>query len=277
MEQKPTQSLWIDEPFTALAGGLQNLVHGFVAGITDTTKLYVDLINIKKENAQLLQSKNEISTRLEIFNEIQQENDRLRSLLDFKQSHKLDLKAAVVIGKDLWLDQNRITINKGSEDGLKHGQAVVTTQGVVGHVYRPQKYVSQVMLITDRYSVVDAIVQRSRSRGIVEGKNDSKCLLKYIDSSDNVKVGDIVVTGGLDNIFPKGFPIATIESVERKTFSVALKVELKPFVDVNKVEEVFVITNANHQDLVDQFVSAEANSEEPQSESDNKPSEGTSL
>jgi rod shape-determining protein MreC len=96
-------------------------------------------------------------------------------------------------------------------------------------------------------------VQRTRAHGIVEGKSQNGCTLKYVEKTEDVKEGDLVVTGGLDNIFPKGFPVAVVESVERKTFSVSLKVDLRPVVDPYKVEEVFVVVQAANEDFGDRF------------------------
>jgi rod shape-determining protein MreC len=186
--------------------------------------------------------------------EIKNENDRLRALLDFRQSTKMDLVTAQVIGRDLVSsDHSTITINKGTRDGLKPGQAVITVHGALGYIYRPEALTAKIMLITDRYSVVDGVVQRTRAHGIVEGRTQSSCQLKYVEKTEDVKKGDLVVTGGLDNIFPKGFPVAVVENVERKNFSVSLKVDLKPVVDPFKVEEVFVVANAANVDLSDRL------------------------
>ena len=103
--------------------------------------------------------------------------------------------------------------------------------------------------MTDRYAVIDGVIQRSRAHGIVEGKGKTGAVLKYVERTEDVRPGDLVVTGGLDNIFPKGFPIAIVESAEKKQISVSLKVDLKPLVDSDKVEEVFVVLNAKNQDM----------------------------
>jgi rod shape-determining protein MreC len=163
----------------------------------------------------------------------------------------MEVVAARVMSKDLVSDHNTLQINKGTHHGLKAGQAVITVGGVVGYVFKPGTFTSQVLLITDRYSVVDGIIARSRARGIVEGKNASTCVLRYVEKSEDVQPGDLVVTSGLDNIFPKGFPVAKVEAVENKTYSVSLKVELKPVVDPDKIEEVFVIMNAANEDMTD--------------------------
>jgi rod shape-determining protein MreC len=119
-------------------------------------------------------------------------------------------------------------------------------------------WTSRVILLEDHYSVVDSVIQRTRAHGIVEGRGSGGCTLKYVERSEDVRVGDIVVTGGLDQIFPKGFPVAVVESVERKTYSVSLKVDLRPVVNPNKVEEVFVIFNSEGADLTDKFSSQES-------------------
>lgn len=249
MEQKSREGQWFAEPFDFLASGVQQGFDSFSRGIRETTALYVNLIGIKKENSALKNQNNELATRLESQKELQRENDRLRALLSFKESTKMELVAAQIIGRDLVPDHSTLTINKGTRDGLKNGQAVITLGGALGYIFRPSAATAHVMLITDRYSVVDGIVERTRAHGIVEGRGGEGINLKYVERTEDVKEGDLVVTGGLDNIFPKGFPVATVESVERKTFSVSLKVELKPVIDPAKVEEVFVVMNAKDEDL----------------------------
>ncbi|UOF01665.1 rod shape-determining protein MreC [Bdellovibrio reynosensis] len=253
MQQRPQESNWLAKPFTMLASSVSEGFYSFSSGVTDTTAMYVDLINIKKETELIKSTNNELQARQEKMAELQLENDRLRGLLAFKEESKMNLMAAQVIGRDLVIDHNTVTINKGTNDGVKSGQAVITTGGVLGHIYKPEPFTSHVMLITDRYSVVDGIVQRTRAHGIVEGKSQNTGTLKYVEKTEDVKEGDLVVTGGLDNIFPQGFPVAIVESVERKTFSVSLKVDLRPVVDPYKVEEVFIVLNANNIDFGDKY------------------------
>lgn len=249
MQQNPLAQGWYDRPFSFLASVTQTAFFSFSNGVRSNTALYLNLINIKKENQRLKEANLELLTRLEVQSELQKENDRLNALLEFKAKTKMELISARVMSRDLVSDHNTIHINKGTRDGLKAGQAVITVGGVVGHIFKPETFTSQVMLITDRYSVVDGIISRSRSRGIVEGKNTASCALRYVEKSEDVQVGDLVVTSGLDNIFPKGFPVAIVESVENKAYAVSLKVELKPVVDPDKVEEVFVILNSAQEDL----------------------------
>ncbi len=248
MQQRPQESNWLSRPFSLLGSSISEIFFTFSEGVRGTTSLYLNLIDIKKQNEEILSKNNEIQARLTRMSELVIENDRLRDLLAFKDRTKMKLVAAQVIGRDLVLDHNTVTLNKGTEDGLKEGLAVITTDGALGYIFKPEAFTSHVMLITDRYAVVDGIVQRTRAHGIVEGRNQYGCSLKYVEKTEDVKEGDLVVTGGLDNIFPKGFPIAVVESVERKTFSVSLKVDLRLVVDPYKVEEVFIVMDAAHED-----------------------------
>jgi len=253
MQRKPFVSGWYDKPFTFLASVTQSAFFSFSDGVRSNTQLYLDLINIKKENLQLKGENQKLLAVLEGRNELMKENERLNLLMDFKNHSKMEVVAARVMSKDLVSDHNTLQINKGTHHGLKAGQAVITVGGVVGYIYKPGAFTSQILLITDRYSVVDGVIARSRARGIVEGRNASSCVLRYVEKSEDVQPGDLVVTSGLDNIFPKGFPVAIVEAVENKTYSVSLKVELKPVVDPDKVEEVFVIMNAANEDLSDRI------------------------
>lgn len=256
MQQNPQESNWLAKPFTLLGSGVSEIFYSFSTGVKDTTAMYINLINVKKHAGEVMSENNELKSRLAKLNEILIENDRLRTLLDFKANVSMNLVGAQIIGRDLVADHSTVTINKGTEDGLKDGQAVITSEGVLGYIYRPDKFTSAVMLINDRYSVVDAVVQRTRAHGIVEGISQSQAglQLKYVERTDDVQPGDLVVTGGLDNIFPKGFPIATVESVEKKAVSVSIKVDLKPVVDPYKVEEVFVILDAGNTDLSERYL-----------------------
>jgi rod shape-determining protein MreC len=247
-QQGPRDTSWYNKPFSFLAGMTQNLFFSFSDGVRGTTDLYLNLIDLKKESARIADQNRELMARLIATEELKKENDRLTALLDFKQQTKMELVAARVMAKDLMSDHLTIQIDKGTHHGLKAGQAVITTEGAVGYIYRPEAFSAQVLLITDRYSVVDGIIARSRARGIVEGKNQSTCALKYVEKSEDIQVGDLVVTSGIDNIFPKGFPIAKVELVESKSYAVSMKVELRPIVDAAKIEEVFVIMNAADED-----------------------------
>lgn len=252
------QDKWFNQPLTYLKGASQDMVFNFTSGVAETTRFYIDLIEVKKKIREIEEENKTLRTAALNHQEILAENNRLRQLLEFKGKTKMELKTAQVIGRDPILDHNTITINKGSADGVKPGMAVLAIQGAVGYILKTDAHSSFVMLITDRYSVVDAIIQRTRAQGLVEGRSKGKLFLQYVDRLEDIQVGDLVVTGGLDNIFPKGFPIATISEIERKTQTVSPSITLKPVITPEFIEEVFVVFNAAQEDFLPPDVTANA-------------------
>jgi len=111
----------------------------------------------------------------------------------------------------------------------------------VGRILDVAESTSKVLLITDINSSVDALVQRARAGGVVEGRSPNLCELKYVSGSDDVRLGDLVVTSGLCGIFPKGLPIGEVSRVERDGSGLFQRVELTPSANLNKLEEVCIL------------------------------------
>ncbi|MBI2711381.1 MAG: rod shape-determining protein MreC, partial [Bdellovibrio sp.] len=108
---------------------------------------------------------------------------------------------------------------------------------------RTTQNTSDVVTILDLLSAVDAIVERSRARGIVEGLTDDVCQLRYALRTDDIQPGDVLISSGLGGIFPKGVTVGTVSKVNRKPYGITQEVEVRPSVDFSKLEEVLVVTN----------------------------------
>ena len=204
IQRPPGETPWYLAPILVVSGSVQSGYSKLVFVIRDTATEYLNLINIKKDNRQLKDRLAQYESQLTVLEELRAENMRLSDLLSFKAREPMDLKAGKVIAFDLFSQYATIRINIGTGEGVLPGQAVVTPKGVVGTVLTAQEHASQVLVLTDRYSVIDAMVQRSRARGIVEGRTSTTSQLKYLQRTDDVQVGDIVVTSGLDVILPQG-------------------------------------------------------------------------
>lgn len=249
MQRKSEEELWFTKPFTFAGAMMQRSFAGFSSGVRGTTAMYVDLIGVKKQNQELKDQLAELKAQLGAMTELKMENERLGQLLGFKQASKMNLLAARVIARDLFHDHNTITVDRGSSHGVQKNMGALTIGGVIGYVFRIEKESSQILLLTDSYAAVDAIVQRSRARGLVEGLRKGNSHLRYLKRSDDVKVGDLVVTSGLFNMFPKGFPIGAVTSIDKSRYGMSQEVEVKPAVDALNLEEIFIVMNANHEDL----------------------------
>jgi rod shape-determining protein MreC len=118
---------------------------------------------------------------------------------------------------------------------------VVSPEGVVGQVVTASYDYSKVMLIIDRSSAIDSLVQRNRTRGVVEGETDTTCRFKYVLRKAEVNVGDTVVSSGLDGLFPKGLRIGEVKEISKDQPGIFQDVRIEPFVDFTRLEEVLVI------------------------------------
>ncbi len=238
------------KPFIFVSGVVQNAYSSFSSGVRGTTGLYLNLVNIKKNNRKLQEDNSELRAQLGALEELKLENERLNKLLGFKGNTKMDLLTAKVIGKDLLLEHSTLTINRGTRHGIREFMAVITIGGVVGYIIQPQMFTSQVLLLTDRYASIDAIVQRSRSRGIIEGLTKKSCKMNYLERDDDVVAGDRIVTSGLNNIFPKGFLIGTVTDVSKNRYDISQEVFVRPAINPFTLEEAFVVLNTNNEDFL---------------------------
>jgi rod shape-determining protein MreC len=253
MKRSPGEEPWYKQPFSATVSVIQGGYSSFTSGVRGTTSMYLKLIGIKRDNQGLQKENAELRAKLGGLTELKLENERLNKLLDFKRSTNMVLLAAKVIARDLSPDHSSIRINRGSRQGLKKLQGVITVEGVVGYVLKTDAESSIVLVLTDRSAAVDAIVQRTRARGLVNGKNLSTCRLRYLERADDVASGDMIVTSGLQGYFPKGFPIGKLTSVRKTDFGISQEAELSPIVNPSNLEEVFVVLNSGQEDFNDRF------------------------
>ncbi|MET0151993.1 MAG: rod shape-determining protein MreC [Candidatus Binatia bacterium] len=208
---------------------------------------YVNLVGVEKENRELRDRLRGLEEEHQHDTEIELENQRLSRLLDFQFEAPSQVVTARVIGKDASGIFESFVLDRGERDGVRPGMAVVCADGVVGRIAQASPHGSRVLLLSDHNSGVDALVQRTRARGLVEGALSRSCSMKYIKRSDEIDVDDVVVTSGLDGIFPKGVLIGRVSAVTRKDFGLFQVAEVVPAVDFSKLEEVLVLTSPPRQ------------------------------
>ena len=159
---------------------------------------------MRQEREWLRRRVRELEGQVERAATIESQNARLQALLDLREGMPGQSVAARITGVDASGLFRTATLNKGERDGVQKGMAVVAPAGVVGKVVSTSPNAARVLLLEDPSSGVDALVQRSRARGIVEGSLSGGCQLKYVKHREDLRVGDLVATSGLDGIFPKG-------------------------------------------------------------------------
>ena len=202
---------------------------------------YLNLVGVRAEAEALRKQVRFLEGDVTRLSEVEASNRRLRHLLEFRHTVSASVVAARVIGWDASARDRTVTIDKGEQDGVVRGAAVLVPEGVVGHVFRSSAHSARVLLISDRNSGVDAVVQRSRVRGIVQGRQNG-CDLKYVKRDADVQIGDRIVTSGLDTIFPKGMLIGDVVRVKRRERGLFQTIVVEPTVTFEWLEEVLVTT-----------------------------------
>lgn len=172
--------------------------------------------------------------------EVEGENARLRDLIGLRERLAGEMVAARVIGRDATGVARTLAIDRGTAAGILEGAAVVAPAGVVGHVFAVGRTAARVLLVTDHNSGVDGLIQRTRATGIVKGRLDAGCGLEYVKRTEDLQVGDLVVTSGLDGVFPKGLPIGRVTVVDKRGQGLFQDAIVTPHVDFERLEEVLV-------------------------------------
>ncbi len=234
-----------DRLIVGITSPIQAMISWSLEQIASSYENYIYLWHTHQDNLALLDENRKLLNSIASLKETQQENIRLRKLLSFEQQFNLKSVVARVIAKDVSTEFRSIRINRGESSGIKRNMAVTTDEGIVGRVLRTTQDTSDIVTILDLLSAVDAIVERSRARGIVEGLTDDTCQLKFALRTDDIQPGDILISSGLGGIFPKGAAVGTVSKVNRKPFGITQEVEVRPNVDFSKLEEVLVVLNGD--------------------------------
>jgi rod shape-determining protein MreC len=208
---------------------------------------YFALQQIRQENEQLKQEVTELRISLEQERNIAQQTRTLQQLLDLRSAAGFETAAAMVIGSGADPEFRTVTIDKGTQDGLRADMAVMSPAGIVGRILMPTARAAKVQLIIDRDAAAGVMIERSRVQGAVTGVGSAEELgfkagllqLDYVPGTADVKRGDRLVTSGLDGIYPKGLPVGEIQSAERVAGE--WRIRVKPAVDFAALEAVLVV------------------------------------
>jgi rod shape-determining protein MreC len=218
---------------------VQRGISSGVSGVRSAWSGYVNLRHVKAENDAL---KRQLAAAQVDGQEQRALADRtrgLQKLLELRNHLPLATTAAEIIGAAATPDFRTVTIDKGKGDGLRPDMAVISPAGVVGRVVVPSTRSAKVQLIIDRNAAAGALVERSRAQGVIVGEGEA-LRMDYVSEVADIAVGDVVVTSGIDGIYPKGFVIGRVDSVE-KSGGAYKRITVKPSVDFSALEEVLVV------------------------------------
>jgi rod shape-determining protein MreC len=223
-----------------------------VTAVRDVWTGYVDLRHAKVENDALKRQLGDAQIELEQQRALAARSQQLEKLLALRDQSALTTTAAEIIAGAATPDFQTVTIDKGTRDGLHSNLAVVAPAGVVGRVVKASGRAAKVQLLIDRNAAAAVVIERSRAQGVVVGTGEEHLRMEYVAEVADIMKDDVVVTSGIDGIYPKGFVVGRVESVEKS--GVAYKrIVVKPTVDFRSLEEVLVVlTPATPQDAVEE-------------------------
>lgn len=223
------------------AGIVLNFISKPVAYSRGLFDRYLDLINVERENLELKRELDELRLKNQRLVELERENKRLKDILNMVEKHPSTMIVARITGEDIKNWFKSIIIDKGRKDGLKERMPVITPKGIVGQIVEVNRGHSKVMVLNDANSCVDTYVEGKETRGILEGKGETTLLLKYVLKTDDITVGDKLITSGKDGIYPKNLYAGIVISIDRQRPGIFSDIEVMPFNNFKRLEEVIIL------------------------------------
>jgi rod shape-determining protein MreC len=228
---------------TATVTPFERAAHAVGSGIHNGWFNYIDLRRVRQQNKDLQQELTRMRIEQAAIAEDAIQGRRLQAMLAFREKYVGSTVAAQVIGAS-GSDQSRVlTIDKGSNDGLRPDMAVITADGIVGKLRDVFPTTSQVLEINDQSSGAGVILENTRMRAILRGTVAGRVQINNLTADSRIKPGEPVVTSGGDQVYPRGLKVGTIESIapdpEHQPYT---SIAVRPAVNLDRVEEVLVIT-----------------------------------
>ena len=214
-----------------------------IAEVRSAWNSYFALQQVRRENEQLRRQIGQLQVRMQEERALSTQTRTFQELLQLRSTTALETTAAALIGGGASPEFRTVSIDKGTSDGLRPDMAVIAPAGVVGRIIMPSARASKVQLLIDRNAAAGALVERSRAQGVVVGTGTDRLRMEYVAGAADVRVGDRIVTSGLDGIYPKGFVIGQIESIERGAGAFNAIV-IRPAVEFSSLEDVLVVLAA---------------------------------
>jgi rod shape-determining protein MreC len=220
----------------------ERFFHGFGYNIRHGWSNYIDLRHTRQQNHDLQEQIARLRLEQAALSEDAIQGHRLQAMLEFQQHYVAKTVPAQVIGTS-GSDLSRVLyIDKGSKDGLKPDQAVITPDGIIGKLRDVFPHTSQVLLINDQTSGAGVVLATTRVRAILRGSTTGQILINNLTPDSRIKPGEQVLTSGGDQVYPRGLPVGTIESIkpdlDHQPYTL---IQLQPAANLNQLEEVLVI------------------------------------
>lgn len=237
----------VSSGFGSAVNPLQKVVYTINDKIKGTLDFFLNFSKVKEENNDLTKKNIELENKLLEYDKLKEENDRLREVLNFKDSkNNYDYLGCEIIGYSGESFSNGYIIDKGENDGLKKGMVIISNKGLVGQIASTGSNWAIVQSLLNENIAVSVMINSTReTTGILKGyithSNDNLTKVTNLPIDSAIKEGDVIVTSGLGQIYPKEVRVGEVISVETDEIKVMKTAIVKPFVDFNRLEELFVV------------------------------------
>lgn len=229
----------------SITAPLLNGLHHAGRSIGNVFRKYFFLVGVEKENTELKRRLGEVTQKEVQYQEALKAQVRLEALLGVKKQVGVPVTGARVIAYDPSFWSRAVVLDQGKAKGVQVGMPILAPAGVVGRIIQSYPRYSKVMLILDRNSAADAMVQRSRVRGILQGNGGNRCSLEYVPKRADVQEGDLVLSSSLGGVYPKGLIFGRVTQVNQKSPGIFQEIVVTPEVDFSTLEEVLVVKSVN--------------------------------
>ncbi|MBX9136552.1 MULTISPECIES: rod shape-determining protein MreC [unclassified Clostridium] len=226
---------------------LQKIIYTANDKLKGSFDFFINFSKVKQENEELAAKNAELENQLIEYNRMKDENTRLREMFDYSQANQnYNYLGCNIVGYSGGNISNGYIIDKGTNDGIKKDMVVITPVGLVGKVTKAESNYSIIQTILNENIAVASMVESTReTTGILQGNTDNKnkklTILSNIPIDSEIKEGDVILTSGLGGMYPQEIRIGEVVSVEVDSVGIMKKAIVKPYVDFNKLEELFVV------------------------------------
>lgn len=226
---------------------LQKIIYNANDKLKESFDFFINFSKVKQENEELAAKNAELENKLVEYNRMKDENTTLREMFDYSQANQnYNYLGCNIVGYSGGNISNGYVIDKGTNDGVKKDMIVITPQGLVGKVTKSESSYSIVQTILNENIAVASMVESTREttgilQGVTDNKNKNLAVLSNIPIDSEIKEGDVILTSGLGGMYPKEIRIGEVVSVEIDTVGIMKKAVVKPYVDFNKLEGLFVV------------------------------------
>lgn len=226
---------------------LQKIIYNANDKLKGSFDFFINFSKVKQENEELAAKNAELENKLIEYNRMKEENTTLREMFDYSQANQnYNYLGCNIVGYSGGNISNGYIIDKGINDGVKKDMIVITPAGLVGKVTKSESNYSIVQTILNENIAVASMVEITREttgilQGITDSKNKNLTMLSNIPIDSEIKEGDVILTSGLGGMYPQEIRIGEVVSVEVDSVGIMKKAIVKPYVDFNKLEGLFVV------------------------------------